>query len=162
MAYVASMTGTVEVDDSILQAYDRAYLLAVGQDNVLDQFVTYRQTIGAKSIDITKYPRLAVSTTPLDEDNEAGRTAMSDIKIQFIPKEYGMVVTRTQLASLQSGGMVDLAMATVVGENHGHTKNVLATRALEASTQVRTAGGKAVADLAAGDANRYYRIQPGG
>lgn len=152
MAYVVNITGTTQVDDSVIQAYDQAFLLSVGQENVMDQFVQYRQEIGAKSIDITKYPRLAAATTPLTEDDEAGRTAMSDIKIQFLPKEYGLVVTRTQLASLQSGGMVDVAMATVVGENMGHTKNVLATRALEASTNVRLAAGRATDDaITAGD-----------
>lgn len=152
MAYVVNITGTTQVDDSIVQAYDQAFLLAVGQENVMDQFVQWRQEIGAKSIDITKYPRLAVATTPLTEDEEAGRTAMSDIQIQFLPKEYGLVVTRTQLASLQSGGKVDIAMATVVGENMGHTKNVLATRALEASTNLIRAAGRATdGDIAAGD-----------
>lgn len=151
MAYVANITGTTQVDDSVIQAYDQAFLIAVGQDNVMDQFVQYRQVIGAKSIDITKYPRLAVSTTPLTEDEDAGRTALSDVKIQFIPKEYGAIVTRTQLASLQSGGQVDLAMATVVGENMGHTKNVLATRALEATTNVRRVGAVAAdTDLTSG------------
>lgn len=143
MAYVVNITGTTQVDDSVIQAYDQAFLIAVGQDNVMDQFVQYRQEIGAKSIDITKYPRLAAATTPLTEDEDAGRTAFSDTKVTFTPAEYGLIVTRTQLASLQSGGKVDLALATVVGENMGHTKNVLATRALEASTNVIMAGGVA-------------------
>lgn len=152
MAYVVNITGTTQVDDSVIQAYDQAFLLAVGQDNVMDQFVQYRADIGAKSIEITKYPRLAVATTPLTEDEEAGRTALSDTKVVFTPAEYGLVVTRTQLASLQSGGKVDIAMATVVGENMGHTKNVLATRALEASTNVLRAASRATdADVTAGD-----------
>lgn len=143
MAYLVSMTGTAQVDDSIIQAYDQTFLLAAGQENVMDQFVTYKQSIGAKSIDITRYPRLAVATTPLTEDEDAGRTALTDTKIQFVPKEYGLVVTQTQLSSLQSGGNVDVAVAAVVGENLGHTKNALATLALENTSNIIRVGGAA-------------------
>lgn len=155
MAAITNITGVTQVDDSVILAYDQAFMLAVGQDDVMSQFVQYKQQIGAKSIAITKYPRLAAVTAALDEDDadeSLYRVALTDSRVTFTPAEYGMVVTRTELAALQTGGMVDLAMATLVGENMGHSKNKLATLALEATTNVRFAGG--VADensLAAGN-----------
>lgn len=152
MPFVANMTGTTQLDDSLVLAFEQSFMVANGQNNVMDQFAQYNQQIGAKSIQMTKYARIALATTPLTEDEDAGRTAMTDTQILFTPAEYGSVVTRTNLASLQTGGKADLAAAQVVGINAGSTTDKLGVLALTASTNVLY-GGDATgeADLAAGD-----------
>jgi N4-gp56 family major capsid protein len=150
MPFTANMSTAAAVDDSVMQAYDAAFILANGQSNVMDQFVQYRQDIGAKAIELPKFSRIAVATTPLTEDEDAASTALADTKIVLTPKEYGAVVTRTNLASLQTGGKADLAAATVVGTNWGQTMDKLAILALDAGTAVSVDGGLP-ADYTAGD-----------
>ena len=162
MPFVANMSGTTELDNSLVLAFEQAFMVANGQNNVMDALAQYNQSIGAKSIQMTKYARLALATSPLTEDEDVTRTAMSDTQILFTPAEYGRVVTRTNLASLQSGGKVDLAAAQVVGINAGATTDKLAVNALSATTNVLTVGDKAEGDLLAGDVcsgaflNRMY------
>ncbi len=162
MPFVANMSGTTQLDDSLVLAFEQAFMVANGQNNVMDAFAQYNQSIGAKSIKMTKYARLALATTPLTEDEDVTRVAMSDSEILFTPAEYGRVVTRTNLASLQSGGKVDLAAAEIVGINAGATTDKLAINALSATSNVLTVGDKAEADLLSSDVcsgaflNRVY------
>lgn len=151
MPFVANMSGTTQLDDSLVLAFEQSFMVANGQNNVMDQFAQYNQSIGAKSIQMTKYARLALATTPLTEDEDVTRTAMSDSQILFTPAEYGRVVTRTNLASLQSGGKADLAAAQVVGINAGSTTDKLAVLALGASANGLVAGDKTEATLASTD-----------
>lgn len=151
MAFTLNLSGTAQVDDSLIKAYDQAFLVASAQGNVMDQFASYRANIGATSIEFPKYAQLSLATTPLTEDEDVTSEAMGDSKIILTPAEYGKAVTRTALASLQSGGKVDIAAATLVGQNMANTKNKLATLALDASTNVITAGDKALADILAAD-----------
>lgn len=154
MPFTVNLSGTAQVDDSIILAFDQGFIVGAGQEQILDQFVDARFDIGAKSIAMPKYGRIAVSTTPLTEDEEATATALSDTSVLFTPKEYGRVVSRTALASLQTGGKVDLAAARVVGLNMGQTMDALAIAALGASTNVTV---DATFDGAALDA-QYSRL----
>lgn len=152
MSFVANMTGNTELDQSAVLAFSQAFLISVGQDNVMDQLAQFRQSIGAKSIDMTKFARLAKATTPLGEYDDVTRATMSDTQILFTPAEYGQAVTTTKLSNLQSGGKVDLAAAQVVGINAGSTTNQLAVNALNASSNVVFNGSAGTeAGLAAGD-----------
>lgn len=151
MAFTLNLSGTAQVDDSLVKAYDQAFLVASTQGNVMDQFASYRASIGATSIEFPKYSQLSLATTPLTEDEDVTSEAMADSKVILTPAEYGKVITTTALASLQSGGKVDIAAATLVGQNMASTKNKLATLALDASTNVITAGDKALGDILAGD-----------
>ena len=150
MPFVANMSGTTQLDDSAVLAFEQSFLIANGQNNVMDQLAQMNTQIGAKSISMTKYSRLALATTPLTEDEDAARQVMSDSTILFTPAEYGNVVTRTNLASLQSGGKVDLAAAQLVGINAGSTYDKLAVLALNGGSEV-FAGTGSEAALAAGD-----------
>jgi N4-gp56 family major capsid protein len=151
MPFVANMTGTTELDSSIVLAFEQSFLVANGQNNVMDQLAQVNTSIGAKSIQMTKYARLALATTPLSETEDATRQTMSDTAILFTPAEYGTVVTRTNLASLQTGGKADLAAAQVVGMNAGSTMDKLAVNALSASGNVIYAGAGSEAGLLAAD-----------
>lgn len=162
MPIYTNMSGSTELDNSAVLAFEAAFMVASGQDNVMDQLAQYNTVIGAKSIEMTKYARLAKAMTPLGEYDDAGRVTMADTQILFTPSEYGQAVTTTKLAALQSGGKVDLAAAQVVGINAGSTTNQLAVNALDASTNVIFAGTGTEGAVAAGDVmsptflNRMY------
>lgn len=149
-AFTTNLSGTTQLDDSIVLAFAQSYLVAVGQNNVLDQFVQYKEDIGAKSIQLTKYARLAKATTPLTETDDLTSVALSDTQILLTPAEYGNVVTTTSLANLQSGGKADLAAAQLVGLNHGDTMDQLAINALDAASNTYIIGGTAAGSVTAG------------
>ena len=150
MPFVANMSGTTQLDDSAVLAFEQSFLIANGQNNVMDQLAQVKSEIGAKSIHMTKYSRLALATTPLTVDEDAARQQLSDSAILLTPQEYGTVVTRTNHASLQSGGKVDLAAAQLVGTNAGSTYDKLAVLALNGGSEI-FAGSGSEAALAAGD-----------
>lgn len=164
MAFTLNLTGTTQVDDSVIKAYDQSFIVAAEQGDVMSALVSYQAQIGASSIEFPKYAGIGAATTPLDEVEDVASTAMSDSKIILTPAEYGQVITSTSLASLQSGGKVNLAAATLVGQGLAKTKNELATLALKASTNVITPGGAAAGSLAATDIltgtvlNNAYRV----
>lgn len=150
MPFLTNFTTTTQVDDSILTAFDQGFIVAYGQSNVMDQLVQYRQDIGAKSIELPRYSRLALATTPLTEDEDVTSAALSDTKVVFTPAEYGNVVSRTLLASLQTGGKVDLAAAQLVGINAAQTMDKLAILALDAASNTRVVGATAEGSVTAG------------
>ncbi len=151
MAFTTNMTGSAQVDDSIVLEFDSQFIIAHEQEQVMDQFVSYKQDIDAKSIEFPKYAQLGLATTPLDEDDDVVSEAMSDQQIILTPAEHGNVVTTTKLANLQSGGKVDLAAARLVGMNAGRTLDKLALLGLEASSNTLTPTGGAEATLVATD-----------
>jgi len=134
MPFTTNLSGTAQVDDSIIELMDAQFLVAAGEDGVMEQFVSLRKQIGAKKITFPKYSRLALATTPLTETDDVTSEAMADSEIGLEPVEYGKVVTTTKLANLQTGGTADLAAARLVGLNMGATQDKLAILALEAST----------------------------
>lgn len=151
MPFVANLSGTAELDQSTVLAFEQSFLVATGQNNVMDQLAQINTQIGAKSIQLTKYGRLALATTPLTETEDATRQAMADTAVILTPAEYGTVVTTTSLANLQSGGKANLGAAQVVGLNAGSTMDKLAVLALTASSNKIYAGAGSEAGLVAGD-----------
>lgn len=150
MPFTTVMTGVSDVDNSIILAYEQAFLVAAGQEQNLDQLATYKRSIGAKSVQFPKYSRLAVATTPLTEAEDVASVALVDAEVKLEPVEYGNVVTTTKLASLQTGGVADIAAATVVGINMGMTMDALAVAALDTATKV-TINDTALASIAANE-----------
>lgn len=150
-AFTTTMSTTSTLDDSIVLAFDQAFLIAVGQENVMDSLVQKRVDIGAKSIQLTKYARLGLATTPLTETDDIVSEAVTDTNIILTPEEYGNVVTKTTLASLQSGGKIDLAIPQLVGINAATTMDKLAIQALDAATQTYVVSGKAAGSVLATD-----------
>lgn len=134
MPFTTVMTDTAAVDDSIIKEYDQNFIVAAAEQGVMNQFVSYRQVIGAESIKLPKYANLPLSTTPLDEDEDVVSAALSDSEILFTPKEYGNAVTTTRLAELQTGGTAGRASARLVGEAMGRSTDKLAILAAEASS----------------------------
>jgi len=141
MPFTTNLTGTAQLDDSIVQAYDAAFIVAYGQNDVTTSLAQYRADPGAKSIEFPRYSLLSLATTPLDEVEDVISEAVADTKVIFTPVEYGKAVTTTALANLQTGGRADVAAARLVGVNLGQTLNKLATIAMEATTNTLIIGG---------------------
>ncbi|MEE8598225.1 MAG: N4-gp56 family major capsid protein, partial [Dehalococcoidales bacterium] len=118
---------------------------------VMDQAASYKKSIGSKSIQMAKYPRLSLDTTPLVEQDDVDSEALSDTQILFIPEEHGKVVTTTALANLQTGGTADRAAARLVGMHMGQLTDRLACEALDGSANVSTPNGAAEAALTAAE-----------
>ena len=150
MAFTLNITDTTAVDSSIVLAYDQSFIVATGQNQVLEQFAEWKVDIGAKSISLPKFSRLGLATTPLTETDDVTSSALSDVEILLTPKEYGQVVTTSSLAALQTGGKANLAAATLVGINAGQTQDKLAMLALDASTNQYIIGGTAEGSVTAG------------
>ncbi len=151
MPFTTNLSGTAELDNSLVEAFDQQFLIASAQEAIMDQFVSYKQEIGAKSIALTKYANLALATTALTETDDVASEAMVDSEVILTPSEYGKAVTKTRLASLQSGGKIDLAAARLVGINLGRTLDRLCIIAGDASTNNLTVDGGAEAALDASD-----------
>lgn len=151
MPFTLNMTNAADVDASIIKEFDQQFIIASGQEQVMDQFVTYKKQINGKSIEFPKYARMALATTPLTEDEDVTSKKLVDDPILITPQEYGDVVTPTKLASLHSGGTADLAAARLTGINMGQTQDKLAILAAEASTNELTPPGTAENTLVAGD-----------
>jgi N4-gp56 family major capsid protein len=149
--FTTVMTTVTSVDNSVIQAYDAGFIVAAEQGDVMTPFVQYRANIGAVSIQFPKYGKLAAAITPLTETEDVTSAEVTDSQIILTPVEYGKVVTTTALASLQTGGKVDLAVARLVGDNVAKTMNVLATRTLETSANVLIPGAGTEAGLLAAD-----------
>jgi len=140
MAFTTNLTGTAIVDDSLVTAFEQLVWIAFGQSNVNDQFLSKKVDINAKSIQMPKYSRMAVATTPLTEADDIVSVALNDTKVTFTPVEYGNAITITSLASLQTGGLVDAASASLIGMNYGETMDALAIAALDAATNTYVIG----------------------
>lgn len=152
MAFYTNMTGGTEISDALITLWEKAYLMSYFQQDVTSGIAQVHPVQGKAGI-VIKYNNIAAATTPLGEYDQADANALSETQILFTPAEYGAVVSKTSLASLQSGGQVDLAAFTAVGNNAAITMNKLATAALEASSNGSNfiVGHAAVGDLAAGD-----------
>jgi N4-gp56 family major capsid protein len=83
---------------------------------------------------------LTASITPLSEREDVVGQEVSDGKRVFTPLEYGDVVTKTQLASLQTGGTLDLVVPQLLGKHSGKTLDILALNALAATTNTLAIG----------------------
>lgn len=151
MPFTTNLSGTAQVDNSIITAFDQQFIVAAAQEQIMDQFVSYKASFQAKQIEFPKYSQLALATTPLAEVDDVTSEAMADSLISLLPVEYGNVVTKTQLASLQTGGKIDLAAARLVGMNMGRTLDKLAISALEASANAVTVDGGLESALTAAD-----------
>jgi len=146
------ITTAALLDDSVITLMDQAFLLAAKDNIVIDQFVDVKKDISAKTIEISKYPKLAKQTTALTDGADVESIGMSDTKISFTPAEHGNVVTTTKLANLQTAGKADLATSAVVAMNMVETLNRLGCMALQASTNIRLANSAASeAAIVAGD-----------
>lgn len=154
--FTTGMTSVSDVDDSIIEEWDKAFTIAYDEMGQALQYVTYKKQIGSKQISIPRYDNMSLATTPLTDKEDLDSEVLSDSDVTLTPAEYGNVVTKTLLASMQTGGIVDSAAAKLVAINMGRTENKLALLAADASTNIRRVNGRAttgevlVGDIASG------------
>lgn len=151
MAFTINLSGSAQVDDSVVKEFDAEFRVALAEQGSAAQFATIKKDFQAESISLPKYDQLALATTPLVEDTDPDSEAMVDSKVVITPQEYGKVVTTTKLANLQTAGMADRAAARLVGINAGRTENKLALLAMDASSNVIYADGLGQATMVATD-----------
>lgn len=152
MPFTANMTSSVELDDSIVQEFTTEFIVEYNQANVMDQFVMFEREIGAKSISMPRFALLGVDENPLTESDDATSEAMADSEILLTPKEFGKSITTTRLGELQTGGRMSRGAIKLIATNMAEQRNVLATRALEATSNVLFGGdATSAATLEAGD-----------
>lgn len=150
MANVVTTAATL--DNSLITLIDQEVIVSGAGLNKIDSFVETKVNIGAKSIAFTIYSKLAKATTALTDGSDLDSVALADAEVLLTPKEYGNVVTTTQLANLQTGGKADRGAAKLVGINLAETTNQLGINALLAGTNTTaaaTAGTTAKGDLRA-------------
>ncbi|MDM0042139.1 N4-gp56 family major capsid protein [Variovorax sp. J22R193] len=150
MPFTTNLTGTAQVDDSLTTAFEKFVWIAYGQSNQTDQLISKKVEINAKNIQMPKYSRMATAVTPLVETDDLTSVALADTKVTFTPVEYGNAITITSLASLQTGGLVDAAAASLIGTNYGETMDQIAINAMDASTNTYVIGATAEGSVAAG------------
>lgn len=134
MPFVVNLSGTNEVDDSVVKEFDAEFRISLAEQGSASQFASIKRDIGAESISLPKYDQLGLAITPLDEYEDPDSERLVDSKVIVTPQEYGKVVTTTKLANLQTKGMADRAAARLVGINAGRTRNRLAIMAMDANT----------------------------
>lgn len=151
MPFTVQLSGSTELNDSLIQAFDQNFIVAYGQNNVMNALVQYKKQIGATSIKLPRFARIGSFTTPLDEYSDVTSTGLADTSVIITPSQYGGVVTTTELAELQSNGTANLAAAATVGISLGETEDKLALAALDLSSNVIVANGKTSSNILATD-----------
>ena len=136
-------TTSSAIADSQIALMDQAFQVEASDKIVIDQFVSYKKQINAKSIDFVKYSKLGYQTTALTDGTDPDAVAMSDSKVTFTPAEYGAVITTTSLASLQSGGKADLGASQVVARSMAESSNRLGLIAGQSGSNLKN-GSSAV------------------
>ena len=153
MAFTTNMTGTTELDNNAIIAYDRAFILENEQGQVLDgNIVDVMEMIDAKSFNFPRYGALTPTSTPLTEDADVTSEAMSDTEIVIQPKEFGNVVTTTLLSNLQSGGRTNVGAAALAGKNAARSQDLRAMSIMDAY-EAATASARVLPDGVAAEAN---------
>jgi N4-gp56 family major capsid protein len=150
MSFTTALTGTTEVNDSLITQYDSLFLLEAQQGIIVDQLATVRKSINGVGVQFPRFSALQAGGA-LSESDDPASVALADQAITILPTAFGNVTTITELAMLQSGGIVDRAAIALIGQDAAYVKNLQATLALSASTNILTAGGKAQNALTAGD-----------
>jgi N4-gp56 family major capsid protein len=149
--FTVGISGTAVLDDSIVQEFTTEFIVEYNQVNVMDQFVEFAQELNSKSISMPRYSLLSVDEGALTEKEDPDSSPMADSEILITPLEYGKVITATSLADIQTAGRASRAAVRLIGQNMASARNVHATRALEATSNVLTPGGTAEASLVATD-----------
>jgi len=128
------------LSDSAVDLMNQSVIISGQTYNKIDNFVTIKEEDLASTISFTVFSRLSLATTELTDGTEASSTTLTDTKKTLTLGEYGSVVTSTSLASVATGGKVDLASAELVGINLGETTDKLGLNAVEAGTNTISAG----------------------
>ena len=153
MAFTTNMSAVAQLDDRLIKLYDSAFIISARQGlNVgLDSLCTQREDFRAKQLSFTKYSKLTVQTSALDEDDDVTSEAMADAEVLLTPAEYGNVVTPTKLAVVQSGDVAAQAAFELAGINMAESMEKIQILRGEAGTNELIVTQSAESSLTASD-----------
>lgn len=154
MPFTQIMTGTGEISPEVLVALNGSYDIAYQQTAILPMLATRQLSADANKrefsfariseIDSSQSAELLEYEDP-DSVPLAGSTSFMQAR------EYGRVVTRTELADTISGGALSRAAAAAVGRDAGRWENLLAINTLAAGTNAMYAGAGTEAGITGTD-----------
>lgn len=172
MPFTQIMTGTNEISDEVLVALNGSYDIAYQATAILPQLATRRLNADSNNrlFSFAKINEIdSTVSAELNEYEDPDSVPLSGSITDMIAKEYGRVVTRTELADTISGGALSRAAAAAVGRDAGRWENLLAINTLAAGTNAMFAGAGTEAGLTGSDVmtrailNRaYYQLSKSG
>jgi N4-gp56 family major capsid protein len=153
-AYTVQMTGTVEIPPAILTALNGSFRIAYADEDIIPRLAIRRMSADVNNIDFS-FSRLTeidstVSAELLEYEDPAS-VPLAGSTSKVTAKEYGRVVTRTNLANVISGNALSREAATAVGRDAGRVENMLAFNTLAAGTNAMFAGAGTSAGLTTAD-----------
>lgn len=135
--------------------WSKALIWPYRDENLFDNFASTKSTTEGgtrgKTVTMTYMNDLALATTPIDEIVGPDAVTFTSTTKTFGLLEYANTMKSTALA--RTTGFVDLdeVLLNEIGQNAAASMDTLAVQALDTSTQVQYANGKAADNLAAGD-----------
>lgn len=148
---ITGITGTTDIDDSVVTEYDTEFLSGFTDNRPLDVAVSLAKQVEGGTWQIPVYDPLTVNTAnlKLNEKTDPDAVTINDSKFDATPEELGMFVARTQLARLQTRGMIDRAAAQLVGIHAGQSQTRLICEAADLADEAHTVRPSGVASRSA-------------
>ena len=130
---ITNVTRARDVDNSIIREYDAEFLTSFEEARSLDFLTTLARQTSGGTWQIPRYNAIpvALADTKLTDGVDPDATRFTDTMVEFTPEERGMTVARTELATLQTRGMINRAAAYLVGQHAGRTRNLTLVEALD-------------------------------
>lgn len=127
-------TTASDIPNSVIELLNQAFILTF-QDNIIfnpqSNLISYKESIGGKSMDIADYNVLSPVSSSLTDGTNVTPSAIDDNAVTLTPEEYGDAIETTSLASIQSGGSVDTAASQIVARQASESVNLAAITALK-------------------------------
>lgn len=151
--YTVVMTGTGEVAPEVLAGLGASFTVAARQ-NLADQ-ITRRQLASdrnQRTFSFSKILELSDALpTALNEYEDPASVPLAGASTTFTAQEHGLVVTKTELADIISGGALGREAAVKVGNSAARFLDRQVADALGAGTNAMFAGAGTEAGLVATD-----------
>lgn len=150
-----SASGSGQLTNQVLEAYQRSALFALRDELIFDQFARVRPgnlTSPGTPITFLFWDDLSVATTPLSEVVDVDAVGLSDSTRSVTPAEYGnalLMTLRIRIDNYLIGWDADVS--NILNRNMVETIDVLARTELDNATNTVTADGGAVGALTSAD-----------
>ncbi len=158
-----AFTGTTELADQVVAAYDRTAFMALRAGGVFDQFARVKPgnvTSPGSSVSFLFWADMSAATTPLAETVDVDAVALSDSLVTLTPLEHGNAVLVTIRVKTDTFAMgFDPAIANIVSYNMLDSLETLAQEAIEAGATTVTIDGGAETALTASDVMTLNKLR---
>jgi N4-gp56 family major capsid protein len=149
---MADLTNTTILTPAVSTYYEKVFLKRAEYPLILEQGAQKRTHVQneGKTINFTRYDKLTVNTTAVDEGSNPGISALAASTVSVTLAEYGQSIMVSKFATLVSIDKNMAEMIGVVGQQMGETLNRLVQNQLMSGTS-KYGNGHAIDTLAAGD-----------